>query len=102
MHRDIVTALPAGAVNLGVSERCEIQGMYDEEKGRYISVQGHPEFTPEIVAEILTVRRDAGIFTMEEWEDMMARVKNKHDGTEVAAVFLRFLMGELKENGTTQ
>lgn len=96
MHRDIVTALPRGAVNLGSSSRCAIQGMFDEARGRYISVQGHPEFTPEIVAEILTVRRDAGIFSMAEWQEMMARLKNGHHGTEIAAVFLMFLLGELK------
>jgi len=60
MHRDIVTALPEGAENLGSTEKCEIQGLYAP--GRYISVQGHPEFTEDIVREILLARGDSGVF----------------------------------------
>jgi len=96
MHRDVVTALPRGAANLGTSARCAIQGLFDEVEGRYLSIQGHPEFTPEIVAEILPVRRDAGIFSTDEWEDSMARLNTVHHGTEVGVQFLLFWMGGLE------
>lgn len=91
MHKDIVSILPHGANNLGSTEKCEIQGMY--EPGRYISVQGHPEFTSEIVREILTLRQSTGIFTDEEFKDMIGRVEDEHDGVLVAKGFLLFITG---------
>ena len=48
------------------------------------------------MAEILTVRRDAGIFSADEWEDSMARLNTVHHGTEVAVQFLLFWMGGLE------
>jgi len=91
MHRDIVSSLPSesGLVNLGATETCQIQGMYQPK--RLMSVQGHPEFTQEIVEEILDVRRDAGVFTDEDYREFMSRVGNKQDGIVVAKAFLKFL-----------
>jgi GMP synthase-like glutamine amidotransferase len=91
MHRDIVTSLPAGAENLGATETCAIQGMYDAVAKRYISVQGHPEFTEEIVREILDVRRELGIFSEEQYEEMIGRVGKDHDGLLIARAFLKFV-----------
>ncbi|KAI5795528.1 class I glutamine amidotransferase-like protein [Geopyxis carbonaria] len=91
MHKDIVSALPSGASNLGSTDKCMIQGMY--EPGRYISIQGHPEFTGEIVREILTLRHSTGIFTDEEYKDMIGRVDDEHDGVLVAKGFLSFVAG---------
>lgn len=90
MHRDIVTDLPPDTVNLGSTDRCAIQGMFSPK--RFVSVQGHPEFTNEIVSEILEARREAGIFTDEEFKDMMGRVENEHDGVIVAKAFLKFAL----------
>ena len=94
MHRDIVTSVPKDAVNLGATDRCDIQGTYCP--GRFITVQGHPEFTNDIVTEILTARHAVGIFTDDEYKDMMARVNNEHDGVLVAKAFLRFAAEGLK------
>ncbi|TGZ82353.1 glutamine amidotransferas-like protein class-I [Ascodesmis nigricans] len=94
MHRDIVTAVPKGAVNIGATDRCSIQGLYSP--GKFISVQGHPEFTDEIVTEILTSRHDLGVFTDEEYGDMMGRVENEHDGVVIAKAFLRFVVEGLE------
>jgi hypothetical protein len=103
MHRDVVLApLPDGAENLGSTDKCAVQGMISRSSSspspssaaaaaQYISVQGHPEFTEEIVAEILTVRREAGIFTEDEFTDMMARSGKRQDGLVVAMAFLRFV-----------
>lgn len=94
MHRDIVKVgaaeLPDGIENLGTSNVCELQGMY--KKGRFISVQGHPEYTPDIVKEMIIVRREGGIFTDEMAEDAMSRLQDGHDGIAVGCAFLRFLM----------
>ncbi|KLJ10219.1 hypothetical protein EMPG_14390 [Blastomyces silverae] len=90
MHRDIVHYCPPNVTLLGSSPVCDVQGMYAP--GRFISVQGHPEFTKDIVAEILHARRDAGIFPTGIYEGGVATVGNEHDGLVVGKAFLEFLI----------
>lgn len=92
MHRDIVFTYPEGVESLGTSPACEVQGMYIRK--RLISVQGHPEFTEEIVRELLGSRHDRGIFDDGQFRDAMDRVGNSHDGVRIASGFLRFLLEE--------
>ena len=61
---------------------------------RVITVQGHPEFTEEIVAELLETRREQKIFGDEIYEEGMARVGKQHDGMLVGQAFLKFLTEE--------
>ena len=75
---------------LGHSPLCEVQGMYA--KGRLITVQGHPEFTEDIVRELLHARHDAGVFDDKIFQSGIDRVKDRNDGVPVAAAFLRFLL----------
>ncbi|KAL9032109.1 MAG: hypothetical protein Q9214_008104, partial [Letrouitia sp. 1 TL-2023] len=82
MHKDIVFEYPAGVESLGSSESCLVQGMYVP--NRIITVQGHPEFTEEILREILEVRHSQGIFSDEIYEEAIGRVGRKHDGLLVA------------------
>lgn len=91
MHRDIVFGFPEGVEPLGSSPRCTNQGMYS--KGRFITVQGHPEFTRDIVEEILRVRHAAGVFPDDLFEDGVRRLQDHDDGVAVAEAFLRFLLG---------
>ncbi|KAJ9300607.1 hypothetical protein DTO271G3_1771 [Paecilomyces variotii] len=90
MHRDIVFSYPPNVIPLGSSPRCAVQGMYSPR--RFISVQGHPEFTTEIISDILEARAKAGIFAGEEFKDAMARVGNENDGLAVGVAFLKFLL----------
>ncbi|KAF2494139.1 class I glutamine amidotransferase-like protein [Lophium mytilinum] len=90
MHRDIAFEHPEGVEALGSSPVCSVQGMYA--KGRLISVQGHPEFNQEIETIIIKARHAQGIFTDALFEDAMGRVGKHHDGAEVSAAFLRFLL----------
>ena len=90
MHKDIVYFYPPGVEELGWSDRCKVQGMYIPQ--RVITVQGHPEFTEEIVREILDMRRKQNIFDEDTYKDAMARVLRPHDGVSVAQAFLRFLI----------
>ncbi|KAF8445470.1 class I glutamine amidotransferase-like protein [Terfezia claveryi] len=77
MHRDMVrvegSELPDGIENLG-------------------STDGHPEFTPDIVKEIIHTRTEMGIFTKEMHDDAMNRIWDGHDGITVGCAFLRFLI----------
>lgn len=90
MHKDIVYELPPSASPLASTAICENQGMYC--KNRYITVQGHPEFTKEIEDEIIRTRFELGAFTKEMFEDGMQRLEEHDDGIVVAQAFLRFLL----------
>ncbi|PKS09137.1 hypothetical protein jhhlp_003751 [Lomentospora prolificans] len=89
MHRDEVRSFPPDAVPLGSTELCPVQAMYAPK--RYISVQGHPEFTEDIVREISERRHGDGVFSDELYEDAMKRVGNEHDGVTIAKAIVRFL-----------
>ncbi|KAL8932096.1 MAG: hypothetical protein Q9211_006534, partial [Gyalolechia sp. 1 TL-2023] len=90
MHKDIVFDYPDGVQPLGSTSRCKVQGMFVP--GRVMTVQGHPEFTEEILVEILEVRHEQGVFGDEMYEDAMARVGKKHDGVMVGKRFIEFLL----------
>jgi GMP synthase-like glutamine amidotransferase len=90
MHRDIVVGISEDVIAIGTSERCGNQGMY--KKGRLITVQGHPEFTHDIVEEILDSRQKQGIFPDGVYKDGIQRLKDHDDGVLVAQAFLRFLL----------
>ncbi|KAK5688454.1 hypothetical protein LTS10_000432 [Elasticomyces elasticus] len=90
MHHDIVYTYPESVEPLGHSPRCDVQGMYT--KGRLITVQGHPEFTGDIVEELLENRHARGIFDDAMFKDGMERVRKHHDGVAVGAAFIRFLL----------
>jgi GMP synthase-like glutamine amidotransferase len=89
MHRDIVADFPPDSIPLASTTLCPVQGMYVPKK--YITVQGHPEFTAEIVSEVVNVRHNAKVFSDEMFEDAMSRVNLDHDGVKIASAFLNFL-----------
>ncbi|RDA89352.1 hypothetical protein CP532_6127 [Ophiocordyceps camponoti-leonardi (nom. inval.)] len=89
MHRDIVVDFPPDAVPLGSNSFCSVQNMY--QPGRYLTVQGHPEFTDDIISEILFNRHTVGIFSDEVYEDGIRRAALPHDGVSVGRAFLKFM-----------
>lgn len=90
MHQDIVYEYPANVTPLGSSPRCAVQGMYLP--GKFITVQGHPEFTGYIVTEIVITRAKLGVFSKEVSEDALDRAVIEHDGLAIGTVFLNFLL----------
>lgn len=95
MHRDhVYPPLPPSSPPvhlLGSSPACAIQGMYRPRA--FITVQGHPEFTPDVVTELLETRMEQGVFGAGIFEEGMGRVGGANDGVVVAGVWLRFLSG---------
>lgn len=63
VHQDQVTALPAGATVLARSAFCDYAALAygDPESPDAISLQPHPEFGPEFMAELLALRAGDGI-----------------------------------------
>jgi GMP synthase-like glutamine amidotransferase len=92
LHRDKLSKLPdyPGIENLGYSPVCAIHGLYAP--GRLISVQGHPEFEENILREIIVTRNKAGIIPDDVFVSAEARLKNSHDGVEIAVTFLEFIL----------
>ena len=90
MHRDIVFEYPEEVEQLAYTDKCAVQGMHIAK--RLITVQGHPEFTGEIVREVLIARHKMGIFDDETFEDAISRVDKSQDGVVVSAAFLKFLL----------
>lgn len=92
MHRDIVFSNPEGAQNLGENDICANQGFLLP--GKAITVQGHPEFTGEIISEILELRHDTKVFTDDVYSSGVDRANIDHDGVMIAQAFLRFIQGQ--------
>lgn len=89
MHRDQAYGVPDGATLLASTEICPNQGFVMP--GKVITVQGHPEFTDEIMGELLESRHAIGLFPDGLYESGMERRANEHDGEALARVFLKFL-----------
>ena len=89
MHKDIVFNYPTGSKPIGSNDICTNQGMYAP--GRYITVQGHPEFTEDIISEVLTNRNKQGVFSDDVYKEAMTRAAIPHDGVAIAKGFLKFL-----------
>jgi GMP synthase-like glutamine amidotransferase len=88
-HRDIVTGGVPGNQPLAYTDMCEHQTLYRPK--RFISVQGHPEFSEAITREILIRRNESKVVNDEDYSDAMQRVADSHDGVLIAKTFLRFL-----------
>lgn len=94
MHHDIICSYPPGVSALGMSSVCEVQGMFVP--GKLLTLQGHPEFHDEIMLELLKASKDLGFEDEALIDDAMSRVNNKHDGTLIAAILLKFVRGTLE------
>lgn len=92
MHQDVVFECPSNVIPLGSSPLCAVQGMYVP--GKFISVQGHPEYSEFIVSEVIKMRTKTGLFTGEQSADALRRVGNEHDGVAIGKVFLNFLLDD--------
>lgn len=93
MHQDIVFEYPPNVISLGSSPRCAVQGMYVPR--RFITVQGHPEFTGDIITEIIKTRAEQGIFKEDQAQDALSRANIEHDGVTMGVTFLKFLLEDL-------
>ncbi|MBK6858472.1 MAG: gamma-glutamyl-gamma-aminobutyrate hydrolase family protein [Microthrixaceae bacterium] len=55
-HQDQVTELPDGATVIAASDHCPVAAY--SLNTRTVAVQAHPEFTPALTRDLITVRRD--------------------------------------------
>lgn len=95
VHNDIVFEVPEGFINLGSSEKCQVQGFY--KKGKVLSFQGHPEFVTEvalILAELsFKVNGAISKAELERIKDQTSRQQN--DGVFASQYIWKLFRGEL-------
>ena len=90
MNRDFVQSCPEGVERLGYTAKCSIHGLCVAD--RFLTVQGHPEFSEQITREILTLRNNQHIIDDNTFQEAMTRVGKDQDGVVVAQAFLRFTL----------
>ncbi|KAI5826439.1 class I glutamine amidotransferase-like protein [Schizophyllum commune Tattone D] len=93
MHRDHVPAIPAGFELLGSTPVCPNQGMVqfyegegaatDPRRIHILTVQGHPEFTAEIVDKMVDARAASGVIPADTAKDYARRRAWTNDGVTV-------------------
>ena len=97
VHQDHVPDLPKGFGLLGSTSVCEIQGMVqpaDESSLKEVDVyalQGHPEFSPDFVTEIINIREAKGILTKEFAQQSRKDAALHDEGVALGAVILNIL-----------
>jgi len=83
MHRDHVPALPPSVALLGSSPKAPIQGMVSRFPSgdiHILTVQGHPEFNPDIVHKIIDAREASGVLDAETVKEARVRASQRDDG----------------------
>ena len=86
-HEDQVTGVPTGAELLATADTCPVAGLVVGE--RAWSVQGHPEFTPELAAALLDLR--VGRSGAEKVAAARTSLTGPDDRAAVGAWIARFL-----------
>ncbi len=87
-HRDQVVELPPGAEVWASAEYCPVAGMTVGE--RTWTMQGHPEFTAEVAAELYTARK--GVLGEDTVELARATLGRGLSNDDVAAAISAFLL----------
>ena len=86
MHQDIVEELPLDWTNLAESEKCKSQfAIY---KNRYLCLQGHPEFTRDMIQEILNVRKH--LFS-QEYKTILNNLNNLVNSDIIVRFIVEFI-----------
>ncbi|SCV69457.1 BQ2448_2477 [Microbotryum intermedium] len=101
MHRDHVPSLPSGFEVLGSTPICPIHGMvkYSSTASssanlsdiEVLTLQGHPEFSPDIVLKVIEVRAERGVFDPEMAEKSRAQARESDEGVRIGEIVLRII-----------
>ncbi|KAG5455995.1 MAG: class I glutamine amidotransferase-like protein, partial [Olpidium bornovanus] len=98
MHQDHVVDVPENFVVLSSTTITPIQAMLrkgGENASPVLTVQGHPEYTPEMVEAFLKLRLERGIYTKEFFDAAMASLRNEVDSAWFTDVIIDFVLGKL-------
>ncbi|KAJ3158240.1 hypothetical protein HDU86_002949 [Geranomyces michiganensis] len=93
MHQDHVSVLPPGFKVLASTDKCPIQMAVRGD--RYLTIQGHPEFTAGVVTEIVKARQAAGIFTEDFASTVFSNLDNAVDNSWFGKKMIGFMVGTI-------
>jgi GMP synthase-like glutamine amidotransferase len=93
-HQDQVVQLPADARVLGGSDFTPY-GIVEYPRRRAMSLQSHPEFTPEYAAALIELRR-ASKYTPEEADRALESLREPNDRVRVAGWLDQFLRANVR------
>ncbi|KAK4055421.1 hypothetical protein OIO90_003259 [Microbotryomycetes sp. JL221] len=104
MHRDHVPELPAGFESLGSTKDCSIHGMVRFRKRSdtqakqsvlddidVITLQGHPEFTPDMVNKIIDAREQGKVISKQVADESRQFALERDQGIEIGRLLLKLL-----------
>jgi GMP synthase-like glutamine amidotransferase len=93
-HQDQVVRLPAEARVLGGNEFTPY-GILEYPQRRAISLQSHPEFTPEYAAALIELRRNSK-YTPEQADRALTTLREPNDRARVGGWLGRFLRSNVR------
>jgi GMP synthase-like glutamine amidotransferase len=93
-HQDQVVKLPADARVLGGNEFTPY-GIVEYPQRRAMSLQSHPEFTPEYAAALIELRRSSK-YSAEQADRALATLREPNDRARVGGWLARFLRSSVR------
>jgi GMP synthase-like glutamine amidotransferase len=103
VHRDHVPSLPPKFHLLGSTDKCLVQGIvlpYGSAAEvtsfsdiHILCLQGHPEFTTDIVQKVVDVREASGVLDAPTAQEARRRAVLEHDGVNVVGKVIWKLFG---------
>ncbi len=94
-HQDQIVALPSKGEVLASSELCE--NFMVQYGSHFLSIQGHPEFSPEYTLELIQGRSDRiPGERLQQGVDSLKGARQGHDGLLVGRWILNFMQGSLQ------
>ena len=93
-HQDQVVKLPADARVLGGSEFTPY-GIVEYPQRRAMSLQSHPEFTPEYAAALIELRRSSK-YSAEQADRALVTLREPNDRSRVSDWLARFLRSNVR------
>jgi GMP synthase-like glutamine amidotransferase len=93
-HQDQVVQLPADARVLGGSEFTPY-GIVEYPQRRAMSLQSHPEFTPEYAAALIELRRSSK-YSPEQADRALATLREPNDRARVGSWLAQFLRSNVR------
>lgn len=94
MHQDQVVEKPADAEVIASSEFCRNAGL--AYKGKAISFQPHPEFTPEYMRDLIAFKAGKGL-PEEQAKVAIEAVEDENDAADIARQLARFFLAARAE-----
>jgi GMP synthase-like glutamine amidotransferase len=94
-HQDQVVKLPGDARVLGGSEFTPY-GIVEYPQRRAMSLQSHPEFTPEYAAALIELRRRSSKYSAEQADRSLATLREPNDRSRVGGWIAQFLRSNVR------